>query len=127
MKTDLSSATWRLRIAQDHLRAELVGRETAEQTHDFLHAVANAAQTHSIRRVLISVRASKPLFRVDDYRIEEFFRLVASVQASRVALLADSEEVRTSHEYIEVLARQCGAEVRSFRAEPEAIAWLRAG
>ena len=43
----------------------------------------------------------------------------------RVALLADSEELRAAHEYIEVLARQQGANVRAFREELPALEWLR--
>ena len=45
----------------------------------------------------------------------------------RVALLADAEELRAAHEYIEVLARQQGANVRAFRDEAQALEWLRAG
>jgi hypothetical protein len=43
----------------------------------------------------------------------------------RVALLADSEEVRASQQYIEVLAAQQGARLRAFRDEARALAWLR--
>jgi hypothetical protein len=117
---------WRISAAPDCLRAELAERETAAETREFLRAVAAAAMAHGLPRVLISVRSSKPLFKVDDYGIEEFFRLMAAVEGSRVSLLADTEEVRTSHEYIEVLARQCGARVRSFRSEVAALQWLRA-
>ena len=61
--------------------------------------------------LLVSVRNSRPIFKVDQYRI---------------ALLADSEELRASHEYIEVLARQQGANVRAFRDEASALDWLAA-
>ena len=40
--------------------------------------------------------------------------------------LADSEEVRASHQYIEVLATQQGAKVRAFSDEPRALNWLAA-
>ncbi len=116
---------WQLTVAKDYLKAELTGRETAAETRDFLRAVAAAAAAHSFRHVLISVRTSKPLFKVDDYGIGEFLSMVANEKEGRVALLADSEEVRTSHEYVEVLARQCGAQVRSFRSEAAAVEWLR--
>ena len=43
----------------------------------------------------------------------------------RVALLADADEVRASHQYIEVLAAQQGANVRAFRDESRALNWLR--
>lgn len=125
MKLERASALWRIMVAQDYLKAELAGRETAAETREFLRAVAAAATENSLRRVLISVRSSKPLFKVDDYGIDEFLQLLAAKPGSRVALLADSEEVRAAHEYIEVLARQCGALVRSFRGETPAVEWLR--
>ena len=43
-----------------------------------------------------------------------------------MALLADSDEVRASHQYIEVLASQQGARVRAFRDESRALDWLAA-
>ena len=125
MKLENNATYWRITPAQGYLKAELIGRETAVETREFLRAVAAAATTHGLRRVLIAVSSSKPLFRVDDYGIDEFLRLLAAELGSRVALLADAEEVRVSHEYIEVLARQCGAQARSFRSEAPAVEWLR--
>jgi hypothetical protein len=74
--------------------------------------------------VLVSVRNSRPIFKVDQYRIAEQFRSLAANPKYRIALLADSDEVRASHEYIEVLARQQGANVRAFRDEASALDWL---
>lgn len=122
--TATTSIRWQLKIERDYLKAEVSGRETAAETRDFLRAVVVAAAAHDIRRVLISVRNSKPLFKVDNYGIGEFLGLV-SAQDGRVALLADSEEIRVAQEYIEVLARQCGARVRSFRSATAAVEWLR--
>ncbi len=127
MKTLSSAMHWHLAIDQDFLRAELVSRETAGETREFLHAVAAAATAHAMRRVLILVKSSKPLFKVDEYGINEFLALLAQEPEGRVALLADSEEVRRSHEYVEVLARQCGARVRSFPSESAALEWLATG
>ena len=78
-------------------------------------------------RMLVWVRRSRPIFKVEQYRISEHFKQVAANQEVRVALLADTEELRAAHEYIEVLARQQGANVRAFRDEPTALEWLRAG
>jgi hypothetical protein len=74
--------------------------------------------------VLVSVRHSRPIFKVDQYRIAEQFRRLAANPKYRIALLADSDEVRASHEYIEVLARQQAANVRAFRDEASALDWL---
>jgi len=125
MKLDAETIHWRLTLAPGYLRAELAGRETAAETREFLNAVAAATLAHGLRRVLISVSSSRPLFRVDDFGIDAFLKLVAAESGGRVALLSDSDEVRAAHEYVEVLARQCGAAVRSFRSETPAVEWLK--
>jgi len=43
----------------------------------------------------------------------------------RVALLADTKELRLSLEYVEVLARPHGTLVRVFSEESVALHWLR--
>jgi hypothetical protein len=116
---------YKIEQARDYLRAELFGRETAEDTHEFLSAVSAKVQESGLTRVLIWVRNSRPVFRIEKHRIFEFFKLVASNTAYRVALLGDSEELRASQEYIEVLARQQRAKVRAFREEALALEWLR--
>lgn len=117
---------YKIDTAQDHVRVEVFGRETAEETREYLQAVAAKVLESGHTRVLIWVRNSRPIFKVDNYRITEFFRLVASNPAYRVALLGDSDELRVSQQYVEVLAHQHGANVRAFRAEMPALRWLRA-
>lgn len=117
---------YKIETAGDYVRAELFGRETADETHEFLTALAKKALASGMTRVLIYVRSSRPIFQVEKYRISEFFKLAASNPAYRIALLADSDEVRASQQYVEVLARQQGANVRAFRAEAAALQWLRA-
>lgn len=113
-------------MADDCLRAELAGRETAAQTEEFLRALAAEAQERRCPRLLISIRESRAIFQVEQYRISEQLHRLAANPAVRVALLADSAELRAAHEYIELLARQRGANVRSFAREADAIDWLRA-
>lgn len=108
----------------DHIKAELSDRQTALETQEFLQAVTAAAEARKCARVLISVKGSKSLFKVEEYGISAYFKLLASDRSYRVALLCDSDETRASHEYIVLLARQHGAQVRSFRSEPNAVAWL---
>ena len=105
------------------LRAELFGRQTAEETHQFVDALLAEAQKLAAQRVLAWVRNSRPIFKVEQYDITGKLRLVAA-RRLRVALLADSDEVRASHQYIEVLAGQQGARVRAFRDEARALSWL---
>src|SRR5258707_14212304 len=108
----------------DYIKAELSDRQTALETQEFLQAVSAAAEANKCARVLISVKDSKSLFKVEEYGISTYFKLLASDRSDRVALLSDSEETRVSHEYIVLLANQYGAEVQSFRSESHAVAWL---
>jgi hypothetical protein len=110
--------------AQGYLRAELFGRQTVEQTLEFVAALTAEARNSDSRRILVWVRNSRPIFKVEQYRISEQFRQLANNKQLRVALLADSDEVRASHQYIEVLASQQGAKVRAFRDEARALDWL---
>jgi hypothetical protein len=111
--------------AQDHLRAELFGRQTAEEALSFVEALAAEARNSAATRVLVWVRNSRPIFKLDAARISDSFRQLAARKV-RVALLGDSEELRASQQYIEVLAAQQGARLRAFRDEARALAWLRA-
>ena len=112
-------------LMQDHLRAELFGRKTVEETLEFVQALAAEARQRSARQILIWVRNSRPIFKLEPYKVSEKFRQLAVAKEVRVALLADSDEVRASHQYIEVLASQQGANVRAFRDESRALNWLR--
>jgi hypothetical protein len=106
-------------LAQDHLRAELFGRQTAEETRQFVAALIAEIGRTAARRVLIWVRNSRAIFRDE-------FKPLSSPPDVHFALLADSDEVRASHQYLEVLAAQQGSRLRAFRDEARALAWLRA-
>ena len=111
---------------QDHLRAELFGRQTVEETRQFVEALVAEARKHSATRILIWVRNSRPIFKVEPNKLSEQFKQLAAQKGVRIALLADADEVRASHQYIEVLAGQQGAQVRAFREESRARNWLTA-
>ena len=113
------------KLAQGILRAELFGRQTVEETHEFVAALVAEARRAATTRVLIWVRNSRPIFKLERYKLSEQFKQLAASKDVRVALLADSDEVRASHQYIEVLAGQQGANLRAFRDEPRALDWLR--
>src|SRR3954470_11140105 len=112
-------------LIRECLRGELLERETVAQTEEFIRALAAEAEKVRCARLLISVRNSRPIFQVGQYRISEYFARVISNPKVRVALLADSRELRAAHEYIELLARQRSANIRSFLRENDAIGWLR--
>ena len=109
---------------QGVLRAELFGRSSAQELPQFVGALNDSVRSTGMKRVLVWVRNSRPIFKVDQAGLPEQFRLLAGDPEYRVALLADSEELRSSHEYIEMLARQQGAALRAFRDEGAALAWL---
>ena len=107
-----------------YVRAELFNRKTAEETGQFLSAVAAECLRLKRYRVLISVRSSKPIFTVEKYGLSSFIEL-ALKYSGQIALLADSAEMRIAHEYAAMLARLRGVNVRTFRDEAAAVAWLR--
>lgn len=114
------------RVMQGYLRAELFGRQTVEETYEFVSALIAETKKAAVARMLICVRNSRPIFKVEPHKVAEQFRQLAAKKDVRVALLADSDEVRASHQYLEVLAGQQGANVRAFRDEARALNWLGA-
>jgi len=110
-------------VEEDFVRAELVGRETVEETKEFLRAVARLSATHLL--FLIRIANSKSMFRLEQPGLIESFREVACSPSHKVALLADTMDLRVSHEYLELIARQHALNVRSFRSMDEALRWLR--
>ena len=84
---------------------------------------ASAAAT----QILIWVRNSRPIFKVEPNKLSEQFKQLAAQKGVRIALLADADEVRASHQYIEALAGQQGAQVRAFREESRARNWMSCG
>jgi hypothetical protein len=115
------------RIALDRgvLRAELFCRETVEETNTFFRAIASASRKSRSPYILISVRSSKPIFQLERHGLIEYFRELAVTPSRRIALLGDSSDLRLSHEYVELIARQHGLNVRSFPDETAAYQWFR--
>ena len=114
---------YRITVEADFVRAELAHRETVEETRDFLQALLRYSESYPC--LLIQVRSSKPVFHVERHGLLEYFRQMARTPAHRIALLAEGADLQASHEYLELLARQRGVNVRSFRDEAAALQWLR--
>jgi hypothetical protein len=107
------------------LHATVYERDTAEQTREFLLAVHAAAKTHGLSKVLISIRQSRAIFKPEDYGLETGGYANALVAPGcPIALLGDTHEVSSANEYIEMVARQQGLNVRAFRDEGTALRWL---
>lgn len=109
----------------DVLRAELADRQTVEETREFLETLTQAALQHRATRVLIHVRSSRPIFKVEEYRASTYLDELARRPWLKVALVAARDDLRSAHGYVELLARQQGANLRSFSSDAAALAWLR--
>jgi len=116
---------YRIGMERGFLRAELLERETAEETRRFFRAVVFESVKHGCSRVLVHVRSSKTLFTVERFGVLETFKKLASDPAHRIALLGDTVELGMSHDYVVLLARQQGITLRNFKNESEAIEWVR--
>ena len=113
-----------MEVHQDILRAQLFRRETTEDMHEFVRALEAEIKECGCKLALICVRHSRALFKAEHYI--DLTRLVGN-GGVRVALVGDSEELRASHHYVELLNRQDGANVRGFNDEASALQWLRNG
>jgi hypothetical protein len=112
-------------VHRGYIKAEMRGRETGEETRTFVDALLAALRQHNTARVLLSVRESRPVFKVEEWGFSDAISKVFGT-GLRVAFIADSKEVAMSQEYIALLGRQKGFDFRSFAAEAEAVEWLRA-
>ncbi len=113
-------------IETGYLRVELTGRRSAEETRQALEEVLAACRRQRLFCVLAVVRASHPIFKVEQYGLSTYLSQARSRgEPWKIALVSDSAGLRAAHEYVATLARQKGLNVRAFGHEPEAIRWLR--
>lgn len=116
---------YKITVEPDHLRAELFNRETMQETRAFLQIVASSALKYGRLSILMSVRSSNPVFTVERSGFLAYFKKVSENPEHRIALLGDSEELGISHQYVELIGRQHGVNVQSFREEVAALQWIR--
>jgi hypothetical protein len=108
-----------------HLKAEMVDRDTAEETAQFVTAIVEALRKQEARRLLISTRQSRPVFKVEDWKLSAALDQVMSIKGLKVAFVSDTRELAMSQDYIALLGRQRGLEFQAFGAdEAAAVAWL---
>ena len=107
-----------------YLRAEMLERDTAEETRAFVDAIVEALRSSGVPRLLISIRSSRPVFKVQQWDLSGALAQVASLPGLRVAFNSDTREIGMSQEYISLIAAQRGLDFRPFASEPEAAAWL---
>jgi hypothetical protein len=115
-------------IQAGYLRAELVGRRSAQETRQALEEVIGACRRHRVLSVLAVVRASVPIFKVEQYGLSACLQEIAAAgERWKIALVSDTPELRAAHDYVVTLARQKGVEARAFGQEAPAVHWLRGG
>ena len=120
------SAWHRISVEPGFLRSELFNRQSVEETRGFLEAVLAATLEHRIPFVLIRVRNSVPIFTIERYGFSEYLDL-AFKSKYKIALVADTPELRIAHQYIATIARIRGVKLRAFSDEASAVGWLTAG
>jgi hypothetical protein len=113
-----------IHIGPTYVKAEMAERRTPEETRQFAEAQLAALRQSGLRRLLISVSASRPVFKVQDWDLEAVLEEMAGMEGLKVALIADTAELAMSHQYVELLARQRKLAFRSFREEWPAVNWL---
>ena len=111
-------------VEPDHVKAELFNRNTTEDTRDALAAIAAEARKNGYSQVLISVHASRPIFKVEQSGLLDCLKQFGDMSRYRIALTGDSEELRLSHQYLESVARRAGINVRSFSSKQAALYWF---
>ena len=116
---------YRISTENGFLKAELLDRETADETREFLQSVVLASINHRCSRVLVSVRLSKPLFTIERNGVLRTLKKIASDPTHKIALLGDTVELGMSHDYVSLLGRQQGICLRSFQREAQAVEWLK--
>jgi hypothetical protein len=110
-----------------YLRAEMVDRDTAEETARFVTAIVEALHKEGALRLLISTRQSRPVFKVEDWKLSAALDQVMGIAGLKVAFVSDTRELAMSQDYIALLGRQRGLDFQAFGAdEPAAVAWLTA-
>ena len=124
---ELGHVEYKIEILPGYIRAEMVERDTAEETAEFVQALLSALRAQAAARVLISTRKSRPVFKVEQWKLSEVLEQLMSMSGVRVAFVSDTREIALSQEYIALLGRQRGLQFDAFASEQAALAWLLAG
>jgi hypothetical protein len=117
---------YKIETLPGYIRAEMVERDTAEETAEFVRALLATLRTQAAARVLISTRRSRPVFKVEQWKLSEVLDQLMSMAGVKVAFISDTREIAMSQEYIALLGRQRGLQFEAFASEQAALAWLLA-
>ena len=117
----------RFDLRPGYLRAVARKRETVEETKIAHARLLEEIERHKATRVMALLLDSRPIFKVESYNLSAVFERFAAYPGFRLALVSDTPEAFSSHQYIQLLAQQRGLAVRAFRDEAPAEAWLLDG
>ena len=111
-------------VLPGYIKAEMVDRDSAEETSEFVDGILKALGEHAQRKLLISIRSSRPVFKVAEWNLSGALDKVMGMAGLKVAFISDTKELAMSQQYIELLARQRGLAFRTFAGEKAAADWL---
>lgn len=109
-----------------YLEVSVSERGGKGDARELLQQIIAAVQAGEHRRLLISVKRSRAIFKVEEYGLSDVLARAAGVPGLRVALVADTPELFASYQYVELLAAQKQLATKAFRSEPDAVRWLLA-
>jgi hypothetical protein len=109
---------------EGYLRAEMTQRDTAAQTAEFVEAIVKELRVRGAKKLLISIRESRPVFKVEEWKLSAALDKVMSIPGLQVAFISDTRELQMSQQYIALLGRQRGLKFEAFDSETAAVAWL---
>ena len=115
---------YNIEVLPGYIKAEMVERDTAAETQEFVAAILKALRSSRIFKVLISIRSSRPVFKVEEWNLTAALDQLVNAPGLKVAFIADTKEISLSQEYIALLAQQRGLAFRAFSAEKAAVGWL---
>jgi hypothetical protein len=109
-----------------YLNVAVARRGGVDEARQALQKIIAAVQMGDHRRLLICVRESGAISRVEDYGLTDALTRAAGVPGLKVAMVADTMELFSSYQAIELLAAQKHLAAKAFRTEQEALIWLLA-
>lgn len=109
-----------------YLYVGVAERGSSEESRELLQKLLAIVKEGEHRRVLISVRRSRAIFKVEEYGLSDVLGRAAGLPGLRVAMVADTSELFASYQYVELLAAQKQLAAKAFRSEADALRWLLA-
>lgn len=121
----IESMQLKFEVLNDVLRVEIRERETAQETKEIAERTFAEREKHGLLSLLMVARDSRPIFKVEEYGLSGILGRIAAIPGLRIASVAADSALHSSHQYVELIARQRGVAYRAFTGEAEALAWLR--